>query len=1184
MDLRAVVLALLSVFAVAAAATAQTEAVRKGAGHRITEDLKFHTGRTFTIEVGGAISIAGAFDAAPSGGTIDLGSVTLTLPANSVGTAQITDGSIANADLDPSAAIALSKLATDPLARANHTGTQLLATISDAGTLAALNAVASAQITDATIVNADIHASAAIALSKLATDPLARANHTGTQLLATISDAGTLAALSAIASAQITDGTIVNADISTSAQILGSKISIIGLTEDTTPDASADYVMVFDDSAIANKRVKIANLPFTGGDVTAAGDNDFTGTNTMSGVEVPLAITSAETNDVTTFAAFGLAQNINFSISNSTTNDSSQMLLGETGAFMSHSPDGGDERGVQIDASGITLGKVAGGDPAIVVSVLGGTTAPEFRLYEPSGSGSNYVSLQTGALSANRTLAPPDASGTLVLRDDTATLTNKTLSAPAITGAITLPDNVRQTFNPGADAAGLNVGAQNSAPGTPVDGDLFYDADDELLYARIDSAWVSLGGGIADGDKGDLTVTASGATWTLDNGTVTAAKTSITGTPTGAKFLRDDWSWQDAGGVGTEYIKLLSGPGGSGTPLSDEDLATPDFKGQFALSYNGNFDSYLWVASATSPGAWNKAINFPGGMSQIGDPLRMSSTTSGLYIHMNGAPTLWGVDGDQELVLVNHSADDHNSGGGINLGVMQAGFGAYEAEVDDGGTGYDVGDLLTVSGGATFESATPAVLRVVSESGGVITGAIVLEAGEYTTLPSNPVAVTGGSGSGATFDLTTEAKAVRAASHNSLAWKHVPSNRIDSLIPGWSQFVANHHATHNKGMAFCSPTIGPDGGNYSLWMIDWVNDRVGVPKWVSGKYQPTDSGWEWAWTTNASTGATQFDYPVTMAGTLTLQSSFTMGGVIQTNNGSGVRAHFIDGGEGGMFQISYGNESGDIAYLGKAAGLILPRSGQQIRLGAAGVIFSEDNDGALTLTGNGSGNDEALTFNFDDTADTVAVSSPSGVTNIDFGSIAVKGAIEAYDASAYNGSAKFVTQDALRDKIESMGSGGAGTKTIRQLTPLDAVLPASGGAVLAVRNSIPLLAYDAGTDEAAIFTGIIPEAAVLTNGLKVRIHWIAASATSGTVDWGAQWEAAGTDLDSDSFDTTTEASGTANGTSGIETITEITCTAIDSLTAGGRYRLKIYRDADDGTNDTATGDAQIVAIELRTAN
>jgi hypothetical protein len=50
-----------------------------------------------------------------------------------------TSGDIVNADISASAAIALSKLATDPLDRANHTGTQTASTISDFNTAVQTN-------------------------------------------------------------------------------------------------------------------------------------------------------------------------------------------------------------------------------------------------------------------------------------------------------------------------------------------------------------------------------------------------------------------------------------------------------------------------------------------------------------------------------------------------------------------------------------------------------------------------------------------------------------------------------------------------------------------------------------------------------------------------------------------------------------------------------------------------------------------------------------------------------------------------------------------------------------------------------------------------------------------------------------------------------------------------------------
>jgi len=65
-------------------------------------------------------------------------------------------------------------------------------------------------------------------------------------------------------------------------------------------------------------------------------------------------------------------------------------------------------------------------------------------------------------------------------------------------------------------------------------------------------SWATISGGVTDGDKGDISVTGSGATWTIDNGVVTIAKISATGTPSATTFLRGDGSWQTpAGGSGS---------------------------------------------------------------------------------------------------------------------------------------------------------------------------------------------------------------------------------------------------------------------------------------------------------------------------------------------------------------------------------------------------------------------------------------------------------------------------------------------------------------------------------------------------------------------------------------------------------------------------------------------------------
>jgi hypothetical protein len=160
-------------------------------------------------------------------------------------------------------------------------------------------------------------------------------------------------------------------------------------------------------------------------------------------------------------------------------------------------------------------------------------------------------------------------------------------------------------------------------------------------------------------------------------------------------------------------------------------------------------------------------------------------------------------------------------------------------------------------------------------------------------------------------------------------------------------------------------------------------------------------------------------------------------------------------------------------------------------------------------------------------------------------------------------------------------TGSSGTKTLAHFTVRDNNPPATNFATLDTRNSVNVLEFDAATEESATFVDAIPEGANLASGLLVRIWWMGDTATSGNVRWAASLERGTTDLDADSFDTATEVTSAANGTAGILSVAEITCTTIDSLAAGDLFRLRIARKAADATNDTMTGDAQLVAVEVR---
>jgi hypothetical protein len=157
-------------------------------------------------------------------------------------------------------------------------------------------------------------------------------------------------------------------------------------------------------------------------------------------------------------------------------------------------------------------------------------------------------------------------------------------------------------------------------------------------------------------------------------------------------------------------------------------------------------------------------------------------------------------------------------------------------------------------------------------------------------------------------------------------------------------------------------------------------------------------------------------------------------------------------------------------------------------------------------------------------------------------------------------------------------------QTLCVFTPLQNEPPSSNYATLNLRNSHPVLEFDSSTQEAAIFTGVLPRH-YNGGGITVYLHWAAATATTGTIGWDVAFERIGDgsqDIDADGFATAqTVTAATVPGTSGNVDITNAAVTDganVDSIAVGEAFRLRVRRDV---ANDTAAGYAQLLAVELK---
>lgn len=144
--------------------------------------------------------------------------------------------------------------------------------------------------------------------------------------------------------------------------------------------------------------------------------------------------------------------------------------------------------------------------------------------------------------------------------------------------------------------------------------------------------------------------------------------------------------------------------------------------------------------------------------------------------------------------------------------------------------------------------------------------------------------------------------------------------------------------------------------------------------------------------------------------------------------------------------------------------------------------------------------------------------------------------------------------------------------------------PSAVYATLDIRNNRPILDFDKDTDESAIFSAVMPQN-YSGGSIDVILTWMT-TVTTNSVVWDVDFERSQEDtddLDSDHFTLSPQSvTAAAPATSGHidKAIVAFTSGEVDGIVAGEYFRLKVTRDADNGS-DLVDADAELLSVEIR---
>jgi hypothetical protein len=195
--------------------------------------------------------------------------------------------------------------------------------------------------------------------------------------------------------------------------------------------------------------------------------------------------------------------------------------------------------------------------------------------------------------------------------------------------------------------------------------------------------------------------------------------------------------------------------GGSGVTFTTNGIGTNE---QLRVSHTASAVNYVQVTGgATTKGVIQSAQGSDSNISYVTQSkgtgaIDLAAGSSGVNISNGGTVTAitrtFSGSGYTSFPSIAISAP--TTAGGVQAVLAIPSMTNTAMTVQSGGTGYTVGNVLTVVGG-TGGTCTVSVTAV---SAGVVTAVGTPNFAQFTVLPTNPAATTGGTGSGCTLNLT----------------------------------------------------------------------------------------------------------------------------------------------------------------------------------------------------------------------------------------------------------------------------------------------------------------------------------------------------------------------------------------------------------------------------------------------